>query len=72
MQYSGYPVALLLLLLLMMMMKSTVTPIFSLPLFPLHHSLSLFTIISLVVSAPTTPVGSRLMSFAVTDRQTDR
>jgi hypothetical protein len=33
-------------------------------------SLSLFTIISLaVVSAPTAPVGSRLMSFAV--RQTD-
>jgi hypothetical protein len=35
-------------------------------------SLSLFTIISLVVPAPTAPVGSRLMSFAVRDRQTDR
>ena len=37
----------------------------------LSLSLSLFTIISLVVSAPTAPVGSRLMSFAVRDRQTD-
>jgi hypothetical protein len=79
MQYSGYPMALLLLLLLMMMMmmmESTVTPIYSLPLFPLHHSLSLsvslFTIISPVVSASTAPVGSLLMSFAVRDRQTDR